>query len=384
MKVLVIPTWYPNGADKLMGIYHKEFCRALAKREGMKIDMLYIDRQRLNAPIKYMLMKKKEIVPEDGYQVYITKMLDVHKISFDLQLKRYTKTLEQAYLEYIKNHEKPDIIHAQVMMPAGYAACKLGEKYHIPVVITEHSSYFTRYFEGKYQKYGEYIAKQAYFTTVSNYMAKIASKYTKKCSVLPNLVDTQIFKKERKPIKDLKLICVAALRQGKKVDDIMAALKIIIEKEKVKNASLTIVGDGFLEDYYKKRCQELEMNAYVSFVGRKSKEEIADILMDHNIYVIASDKETFCISGVEALASGMPIVSTKCLGPEEYIDESCGKLVSVGKPEEMAQAILEVYHNLDHYDIRHLRAITDRYSAKNVTDIAIKIYQDLLEEKKQK
>ena len=57
MNVLVIPSWYPNGSiDKLMGIYHKEYCEALAKCDNINVNMLYIDRQRLNAPFKYLFM----------------------------------------------------------------------------------------------------------------------------------------------------------------------------------------------------------------------------------------------------------------------------------------------------------------------------------------
>lgn len=379
MKVLVIPSWYPNGEDKLMGIYHKEYCEALANRDNVKVDMLYIDRQRLNAPIKYLFMKKKEVVKEKNYQVYITRMLDVHKISDEIQLKRYTQTLEKAFLKYIKENGKPDILHAQVTLPAGYATCMIGEKYHIPVVITEHASYFKRFFEGKQKKYGDYCLKHSYFTTVSKYMAKEISKFTKICSVLPNLVDTKTFIKNRKnkKIQGIRLIQVSGLRQGKRFDDTMLALKQIIEKEKIK-ASLTIVGDGFLEDYYKKRCHELAMDSYVSFVGRKSKEEIAKIIQEHNIFIISSDKETFAIPGIEALAGGLPVVSTKCLGPEEYIDEQCGKLVPVGDPNAMANAILDVYYNLDKYDKKYLESVADKYSAESVTDIALKIYNDLL------
>lgn len=375
MNVLVIPSWYPNGTDKLMGIYHKEFCAALAKREKIKVNMLYIDRQRLNAPLKYLGMKKKEIVEEKGYQVYIRKMLDIHKINPDWELKKYTKIMEKAFKEYLKTNEMPDVLHAEVSIPAGYAASIIGKKYHIPVVVTEHASYFERFFTGNNKKYTDFIIKNAYYTTVSNYMAKIASKFTKTCGVIPNLVDTESFKRKRKKIEGLKLITVAGLRQGKRIDDIIAALKIIIEKES--SASLTVIGDGFLESEYKRKCHELGMDEYVHFVGRKTKEEIAEALTNHNIYVISSEKETFCIPGIEALASGIPVVSTKCLGPEEYIDESCGKLVSVGSPEEMAKAILEVYKHLDDYDINHLREVAERYSAKSVTDIAIKIYQDL-------
>lgn len=377
MNILVIPSWYPNGKDKLMGIYHKEFCEALAKRDNINVNMLYVDRQLLSKPIKYLFMNKNEIVEEKGYKTYIKKMLDVRMINFDIQLKRYVKTLDKLYNEYLKNNPKPDIIHAEVMFPAGYAATKLGVKYNIPVLITEHA-HAKRFFEGKYQKYSEFIYKNAKITTVSKFLAKELAEKNIQAAVLPNLVNTEVFKKKRMPIKDLNLVTLVALREGKNIDDIIAALKIIINKNKKIKAKLTIIGDGFLEDYYKKRCTELDMDNYVEFVGRKNKEEASEILIKHNIMVIASDFETFGIPGLEAFASGMPVVSTKCLGPEEYIDNKSGKLVEVKDIEGMANTILEVYNNIDKYDIDYLRNIADKYSDKSVTDKAIKIYKEML------
>lgn len=377
MNILVIPTWYPSGKDKLMGIYHKEFCEALAKCPDINVNMLYVDRQRLSAPLKYLFMKKKEIIEEKGYKTYIEKMLDVRKINYDFQLKRYVKTLEKLFLEYLKTNPKPDCLHAHVMMPAGYAATKIGEKYNIPVLITEHA-HAKRFFAGRYKNYSEYAYKHSKLTTVSKFMASELKEINKECDCLPNLVDTEVFKKKRTKIKDLNIVTLSALREGKRIDDVIEALKIIIEKEKNIKAKLTVIGDGFLEEYYKKRCLELGMDDYVTFVGRKTKEEAADILNKNNILVIASEFETFAIPGLEALASGMPVVATKCHGPEEYIDKKCGKLVSVGNTKEMADAILEVYHNIDKYDIEYLRSIADKYNAKSITDKAIKLYKELL------
>lgn len=376
MNILVIPTWYPSGKDKLMGIYHKEFCEALAKRENIKVNMLFIERERLNNPLKYLFMPKNDIIEEKEYTTYIRRMLNVEPISFDLQLKRYVKVLDKAFKKYLKNNPKPDIIHAMVTLPAGYAACILGKKYNIPVVVTEHASYFKRFFEGKNKKYGDYVLKNATFTTVSNYMKKEMKNYTNNCEVLPNLVNTDIFLGKRKKIQDLRLVTVSALRQGKRIDDMIKAVKLLVEKDL--NPKLTIVGDGFLKDYYENKCHELGMDRYVNFIGRKNKEEIAKILLENNIFVISSEKETFCIPGIEALASGMPVVSTKCLGPEEYITDKCGKLVDVGDIKGLADAINEVYTHLEEYDVKELRKIADRYSRENVTKIAQKIYQKIL------
>ncbi|MBE6154993.1 MAG: glycosyltransferase family 4 protein [Firmicutes bacterium] len=377
MNILVIPSWYPNGTDKLMGIYHKEFSAALANRKDINVNMLYIDRQRLNAPIKYLFMKKNEIIEETGYKTYIKKMLDVHKINFDWQMKRYYKVLEKAFKLYLKDNPKPDVLHAHVTLPAGYAVAKLGKKYNIPVVVTEHASYFKRFFEGKNKKYGDYVLGNSYFTTVSNFMAKEINKLGYKCDIIPNLVDTDIFVKDRKKVKELRIVTVSALRDGKRIDDIIKALKIIVEQGKIKDIELTIIGDGFLENYYKQTCKELNMDKYVTFVGRKTKEEISDILFQNNVFVIASEMETFCIPGVEALASGIPVVATRCLGPEEYINDRCGILVDVGDYKAMADAIVQVYNNSDKYDISYMRGVASNYASKSVTDKAIKIYKKI-------
>ena len=375
MKILVIPTWYPNGIDKLMGIYHKEFCEALSKIDNIKVDMLYIDLQRIKEPFKYLFMNKKEIISEKGYKVYIKKMLDIKKINYKLQINIYTKKLEKLYLEYLKTNEPPDIIHAEVTIPAGYAACKLGKKYNIPVLVTEHASFFKSFFEGKNKEYGSYVLANSTFTTVSNYMAKYMENLTSNVEVLPNLIDTNIFKKERNKITSLRLVTVSAFRQGKNIENILEALKILTKD--YSDVKLTIVGDGYLEKNYKNKCHELNLDQYVTFTGRKTKAEIADILNQNNIFVISSIKETFCIPGLEALASGIPVVATKCLGPEEYLDKTRGELVPINDPIALANAIKKVYQNLDKYDIDHLRSIADKYSANAVTSKAIKIYKKL-------
>lgn len=381
MHVLIIPTWYPNGADKLIGIYHKEYAQALAKN-NVKVNMLYIDRQKISHPIKYLMMNKKEIIRENNYNTYIRKVFDVRRISYSMSINNYCKVLEKAFLDYIKINGKPDILHAEVTIPAGYATCKLGKKYNIPVVVSEHSSYYQRFFEGENKKYSDYVLNNSYYTTVSKYMADWINKKYNKCDVLPNLVDVDSFMLPRKKINGLRLITIAGLRRTKYIDNTIEALKIIIENKRIKDATLTVVGDGQDETFFKNRCHELGMDKYVNFVGRKKKEEVAKLLNEHNIYIVSSNIETFCIPAVEALASGIPVVSTKCFGPEGFIDEKCGKLVPFGDNKKMADAIIDVYNNYDKYDIKYLRSVANKFSAKSVTNEAIKIYNKLINEKK--
>lgn len=377
MKVLVIPTWYPSGKDKLMGIYHKEFTEALNDL-NIKADMLFIDRQRLNNPIKYLFMKKKEIEIEKNYKIYKYRMLNLGKLSFNLQLKNYIKKMEYAYLDYIKHNSPPDVIHAHVTIPAGYAASIIGKKYNIPVIVTEHLSTFKRFYKKPLSKYSDFVFKNSTYSTVSNYMKKIVLNYTDECHVIPNLIDTKPFENniKRKLDDTFRLVSVCALREGKKLDIIFKSIKLINDKEKIK-IHLDIIGDGFFENYFKQACDELELNEYVTFLGRKSKQEIADIFKKEHALIISSELETFAIPGIEAMASGLPVISTKCQGPEEYIDDLSGVLCEVNDPEDMAKAILELYNNYDKYDSNYIKSIANNFSKEVVINRCKKIYEKI-------
>ena len=81
----------------------------------------------------------------------------------------------------------------------------------------------------------------------------------------------------------------------------------------------TIVGDGQEEAFYKKTASALGLNDIVSFVGRKTESEIAEILSQTDALLMASDIETFGIPAVEALAAGVPVISTDVgLIPEAF------------------------------------------------------------------
>ncbi len=378
MKVLVVPTWYPCGEDKLMGIYHKEYTCALNKY-GIEANMLFIERSRLSKPLSYILSKKKVVDKEENYKVYRYKMLNLRPISFDLQIKAYTKKLESAFKDYLKNNPKPDILHAQVTVPAGYATCILGKKYGIPVVVTEHGGKLERFFKDEpYKKYGEFVLQNAHYSTVSNYMKKIALKYTDECSVIPNQVNTDIFKnhKTRKVDKVFELMMVCALREGKRLDIAFQAIKILIEDNL--RIHLTIIGDGFLEEQYKSDAKKYGIEKNVTFLGRKNKEEIPPYLMDAHALLISSEIESFAIPGIEALASGIPVITTNCLGPTEFVDSKCGEVCRVNDPEDMARAIRTVISNYLFYDKKYMETVADRYSEEAVVRIAKKIYEKLL------
>lgn len=377
IHVLVIPSWYPSGEDKLMGGYHKEFTRVLNQRDDVYANMLYVQRERLKDPFKYIKMKKTEYIDEINYTTLKLHMLNLRTLSEKLQQFLYNRKMLKAYKIYEKKFGKPDVIHAHVIVPAGYGATKIATKFNIPIIVTEHSLFNKRYFKGMYKKYSDYVLDNAIYSVVSKDLEKRLYPEVKNPERLPNLVDIEAFSKNIPKKKDdtLEILQVCALRVGKRIDFSVDAVKLILEKYPSKNVHLTVIGDGFYENIYKEHCTKVNMDKYVTFVGRKTKEEIVEYLKNTDVGIISSDYETFAIFGIEALASGVPVVSTACGGPEEYIDEKCGAICKVDDVSDFAEKIISVYENKENYDISYLRSVANRYSDKVVSNKAVELYK---------
>jgi glycosyltransferase involved in cell wall biosynthesis len=83
---------------------------------------------------------------------------------------------------------------------------------------------------------------------------------------------------------------------------------------------------------------------------------------------------------LEAMACGVPVVTTRCGGPESLIDDTVGVSVRSKRPEELADAILEIVRNRGHYDAARLRQfVQERYSKQKVGQMMIASYEKAIE-----
>lgn len=378
--ILVIPTWYPKGRDALMGIYHKTFSKVLAETGKVKVNMLYVDRVGVKQLPQYPFMKKAYTEACEGYTMYARRMLSRAKISFKWQTRAYAKVMEKAFLAYVKKEGKPDILHAHVAVPAGYGAALIGKKYGIPVLLTEHA--YSPWAKADRQEFSRFVAQNAKITTVSTFLQNmLREKYGTDSELLPNVVDTSVFEKPRALLSDgiYRLVTVSALRPGKCVDDTIKALKLLRDRGEIGKFQFTVIGDGQSEDLFKQAAVDLEMTDCVKFVGRKTPAEAAEFLTHADALVIASNIETFGIPALEALAAGVPVVCTRCCGPETFLDESCAELCEYENPEDLARAIKAMYERRGTFDEDALRAVAKAYGSEAIANRALELYADLLD-----
>lgn len=380
LHILVVATWLPGRYDKLMGIYHKHFCEALAQA-GVKVGMLHIDRQPISQALRFPFMKKRYTVEEKGYRTHARRMLNRHRLSPHWQMKAYTRCLYRLYKAYEKKNGKPDVLHAQVLIPAGYATAMLGKRIGVPVLITEHASYFERFFKDWSAPYTKKTVESgAQITCVGNYMVELFAKLGVQAQVLPNTVDCSVFSgpKAEKTDSTIRFATVCALREGKGIEVAVQALSKLSKEEKLTDFTYTVIGNGDQSALYRAAAEQAGIADRTRFVGQKNHQQIAEILAHTDILLMPSDKETFAIPVIEAAAAGVPVVCTRCGGPEGFLTPDSAEFCGIQDADGMADAIMRMAARLPQIDEQKVRQVAAAFDRKAVAEKAIGYYKALL------
>jgi len=111
----------------------------------------------------------------------------------------------------------------------------------------------------------------------------------------------------------------------------------------------------------------------------QTHETIAQMLKNSHALVLPSLHESFGLVLVEAMASGRPVISTRCGGPEFIVNETNGLIVEPGQPLALANAIVDVLTHLHRYDPQAIAdAAVNQYSYHAVTDALTRLYAEML------
>jgi glycosyltransferase involved in cell wall biosynthesis len=104
------------------------------------------------------------------------------------------------------------------------------------------------------------------------------------------------------------------------------------------DALFVIAGDGPSRSELVTLCRQLGIEKHVRFLGLRK--DIPDLLRSFDVFVLTSNDESFGNSIVEAMASGLPVVSTAVGGVPEIVTDDTGILVPAGDAEAVAKAVI--------------------------------------------
>lgn len=143
---------------------------------------------------------------------------------------------------------------------------------------------------------------------------------------------------------DFILIYVAELNHNKHQDLVINAINIL--KDKIPNIKLLLAGTGNLTEKYKDQVNKLGLDKYIHFLGYRK--DIPNLVMISDIAVSASRREGLPVNVMEAMATGLPLVATKCRGNRDLVkDGENGFVVGTDDVEGFADAVKKLRESQD-------------------------------------
>lgn len=365
MKIFIISQGIPSAKAPLNGIFAWDQALAL-KNLGHEVSVMALDFRRVNdRPLGKLYYKR------DGINVF----------QYSLPTGIYRRFLPilglicaKVYKDMKKAQGVPDIIHSHFYF-MGAILASMPSRPNCPVVITEHSSKINKPLDS-ISSLDKKLAYKAYeyanvTLAVSSALAKrMEENFSVNAVVVPDMFNLPSVEQTLSDSDVFRIVSVGRLVRGKGFTELIYAF---YQAQIPENSELIIIGDGPLMSH----LQSAAINKRVRLVGMKNREEIVRYLQSANMFALLSHSETFGVSYLEALSAGLPVLGTKCGGPEDFISEFNGILVPVGDMEEAALAITKMYHAK--YDTEKIKSdAVEKYSSKSVASKLEEVYTSLL------
>ena len=170
---------------------------------------------------------------------------------------------------------------------------------------------------------------------------------------------------------------VSNLRKVKRVKDVIEIFDRI--KKKKIPSKLIIVGEGPDREACEMLCEKKGIEEKVLFVGNSN--EVDKILCFTDLFILPSEKESFGLAALEAMACGVPVISSNTGGlPEVNIQGVSGFLSDVGNVEEMAENALKILatdESLNKFKKQAIEAATI-YDTKKIVPLYEKLYEEAI------
>ena len=267
----------------------------------------------------------------------------------------YELALSSKLVDMVKLH-KIEILHVHYAIPHAYAAYMakqmlLEEGIHIPIVTTLHGTDIT--LVGSHPFYKPAVTfsinKSDAVTSVSQSLKDDTLRLfdiKKDIHVVPNFIDLDKYtpkftdcQRVMMATDDEKIVThISNFREVKQIPDV---IKIFYNIQKEIPAKLMMVGEGPERKPAERLCEELGISDQVVFFGNSN--EIDKILCFSDLFLLPSLTESFGLSALEAMASGVPVISSNTGGiPEVNVHGVSGYLSDINDIEDMSKNALHI------------------------------------------
>lgn len=361
MHVLIIPSWYPKSAIDWGGSFFREHAIAL-KDAGMKVGVIASSLRPMSKPLEAIFGRSAiEFEVDEGVPTFRRSAANFPPRMPRLARRRTVSMTLRLYEAYVAAYGKPDLIHVQSALNAGCAALQIKEQHGIPYIVQEHSTAFARGLLGadELRCAREVFDGASQVFAVSSIFAELLSGLIElpdsEIVTIPNMVNKRFVTVPFVPRenKGFRFLHVSGLEEKKNVH--LALNAFAREFRGVPGIVIRIVGDGPKRPALKALAHKLGIDGQVEFVGAVSRDRIVDAFAESDAFVLSSSFETFGVVLIEAMAMGLPVVATRCGGPEDIVSEDAGFLVDKDDLAGFASAMSALVANKKFDDRQALR-----------------------------
>lgn len=310
------------------------------------------------------------------------------------EIAPYESSLASKLVDVVK-HASLDVLHVHYAIPhaaVAYLAKQIlaDQGIAIPVVTTLHGTDITLVgADRSFAPVVQFSINQSDVVTAVSESLKADTinsfPLQKQISVIYNFVDFERFKKVDKahfrkaiaPDGEAILMHVSNFRKVKRVKDVIEIFRIVRKQLPTK---LLLIGDGPQRAEMESLCRKCEMGNDVRFLGKQ--EAVAELLAIADIFLLPSEKESFGLSALEAMACEVPVISSDAGGLMEVnIDGETGFVCKVGDVKKMAERALELLNDPGKLETFRSNALKNagKYSLENILPQYEKVYEEAIE-----
>lgn len=289
----------------------------------------------------------------------------------------------------VANREKLDILHVHYAVP--HAICAFLAKkmidHPIKIMTTLHGTDITilGYDESLKDMIKLGIEESDVVTAVSDHLIKQTKNVLqteKKIHRVYNFIDQRVyykrsssdFRKRFAPNGEKLIVHISNFRPVKRTLDVAKIFDILTRHLEAK---LVLIGEG---PDFTKVCQWLKDHGHqhrVIYLGKQ--DDVAEILSQMDLMLLPSEQESFGLVALEAMACGIPVISTNTGGlPEVISNQETGYTFPVGHVQEMAEAALSLLQDQEKYQSfseASIRKAVHDFSAEDIVQEYLRLYR---------
>ena len=339
MNIMLVPSSFPTSREPKRTTYIRDYACSL----GIDHQVTVVYPQQVGTPE----VGDNNFFVED----YVAPNVKLVNYTYQHIPKTWMMSYLAAFRRVFNRIRKIDVIFAHIALPAGPAALLLGRLFGLPVILIEHTGPVRDWLDWTpHPRRVQYKTLTFTYSGV-DYLGAVSGSLAREINEvfgatvhgkLYNPVDCDLFRPNgnRAGGAHPRVLCVTRghpqdWRKG--VPNLLTAWEIVRTRSS-RPVKLDLVGE--MVELLAPDIEARGLKDSCGFHSWVPAPLLAQMIRESSLVVIPSSYETFGRSGVEALACGIPVVATRCGGPEEYVEDGMGILVPTENPDKLAEGIL--------------------------------------------